>query len=449
MKAVTTTGTSSAQLSLYPLDKQYASVRSHTNFGVLLVVLVPLGVGGWAFLTVIAGAVVAPGRVVVESFPKKVQHQSGGTLGALLVHDGSRVNEGDLLARLDPTQVQANLSMLTTQLGELAVRRARLEAEREGASTITFPPDVLALRSDPNIAALIASETRLFELRVQAREGQKAQLREEVAQLENVIAGSQSELVANSRQLSLANQELEGIAELWRKKLVPLPRLTQLQREVARTEGENGKLMSDIAQNRGRIAEMRLRILQIDQDARSEVSKELSEDRRKMTELQERQLISGDMLAHIDIRAPQSGVVHQLTVHGAGGVISPAETFMVIVPDADQLLVECRIPPNDRDHLHIGQKAILQFNAFNRRTTPELNGEVSFVGADAETDAKSGMAYYTLRIMIPPAEMERLAGLKLVPGMPVEAFIQTGERSVISYLMKPLRDQFMRAFREP
>jgi membrane fusion protein, type I secretion system len=238
------------------------------------------------------------------------------------------------------------------------------------------------------------------------------------------------------------------VRELWRKKMIPITRLTALERDAARIRGERGALVASIAQAKGKITETQLQVLQIDQDLRSEVSKELAEIRAKSSELTEKRVAAEDNLKRIDIRAPQDGRVHQLAVHTVGGVIGPGEAIMLVVPGGDVLTVEARIAPHDIDQIRVGQKAVLRFTTFNQRTTPEINGEVGRVSADITQDQKSPTSFYTIRIMLPDSEIARLGGAKLVPGMPVEAFVQTGERTAISYLVKPIADQLMRAWRE-
>ncbi len=263
------------------------------------------------------------------------------------------------------------------------------------------------------------------------------------------IQGMADQLAAKRREIALIGEELTGVRELWRKNLVPIARVTSLERDAARLEGERGSLISTMAQTKAKITETELQILQIDQDLRTEVGKELAEIRGKLAELVEKRVAAEDQLKRVDIRAPQDGVVHQLAIHTIGGVITPnGEPLMLIVPKADALTVEAKIAPQDIDQIRTGQKAVLRFSAFNQRTTPQLTGEVSFVSADITQDQKTGNSFYTVRIGLTEAELTRLGGLRLVPGMPVESFIQTGERTVISYLTKPLHDQLVKAWRE-
>jgi len=353
------------------------------------------------------------------------------------------------VVRLDDTQTRANLAIITKSLDELAAKQARDEAERDGAKRVLFPADLLARMKDPEVARVVQGEQKLFEIRRAAREGQMAQLRERVAQLKEQVQGLADQVGAKKREIELIGQELKGVRELWSKNLIPITRVTALERDAARLEGERGSLVSTIAQTKGKMTETELQILQIDQDLRTEVGKDLAEIRAKTSELVEKKVAAEDQLKRIDIRAPQDGMVHQLAVHTVGGVITPnGEPIMLIVPKADALTVEARIQPQDIDQVRLGQKAVLRFSAFNQRTTPELTGEVSRVSADVSQDPKTGASFYTIRIAVPEAELVRLNGLKLVPGMPVESFIQTGERTVISYLTKPLQDQIMKAWRE-
>jgi HlyD family secretion protein len=425
-----------------------ASIRAHARLGLALCAFLFLGVGGWAYTTELAGAVIASGQVVIESNVKKIQHQQGGTVGTLLVHEGSVVKAGDILLKLDDTVTRSNLAIIMSNLSELTARRARLEAERDGSDHITFPDFLTSRLPDPEIAKLIASETRVFDLRKVARQSQKAQLSERIAQLHKEIEGMQAQISANAKEVVLMGKELEGVRELWRKNLVPISRVTALERDAVRMQGEGGRLASTVAEATVKISETELQILQVDRDMRSDVAKELSEISAKIAELKERRVAAEDLLSKIDLRAPQDGIVHQLQIHVKGEVIAPGDPVMMIVPDDDSLAVEVKVSPADIDSVHVGQAAALRFTAFNVRTTPEVDGQVYRVSADSETDKRTGTSYYVVRISFSTADLSKLDGRKLVPGMPVEAFIKTDPRTVLSYLMKPISDQMMRAFRE-
>jgi HlyD family secretion protein len=426
-----------------------ASIRRHLLIGGATMVVLIGGLGGWAATTEFSGAVIASGQLVVESNVKRVRHTTGGIVGEIYVRDGDKVVEGQRLIRLDDTQASANHAIVVKALDENLARQAREEAEREGADTIAFPPELIARRDDPVIARTLAGEQRQFEIRLSGRNGQKKQFRERVAQLNDEIAGYAAQITSKGSQIEWIGKELLGINELWAKNLVPFTRVTTLEREKERLDGERGQLTSTIAQTRGKITEVELQILQVDQDMRAEVSKDLADLRGKISELTERKVASEDLLKHIDIRAPQGGLVQQLVVHAAGEIITAqTDPIMLIVPESDALPVEVRIQPQDIDQVYIGQPASLRFTAFNQRTTPEINGTVSRISADVEQDAKTGVKFYTIRIAVPEKESERLAGLKPVAGMPVEAFMQTSPRTVYSFITRPLEDQIMRAFRE-
>jgi membrane fusion protein, type I secretion system len=424
------------------------SMRRHLLVAVVVVCILVIGVGGWGTTAVISGAVVASGYLVVDSNVKKVQHPTGGIVGELRVRDGDHVRAGDIVVRLDETVTRANLAIVRKGLDELMARKARLESERDGWDTIVFPAQLVAGASDPDRAAAMDSERKLFNLRKTARSGQKAQLRERVAQLGEEIAGLTAQQNSKSKEISLVERELAGVRDLWSKNLVQINRLTALEREAARLDGERGQLVAAAAQAKGKVAETALQILQIDQDIASEVAKELREVDGKIGEFVERKVTAEDQLKRIDVRAPQDGTVFQLAVHTVGGVITASDPIMLIVPEADNLAVEVKVNPQDIDQLQLNQKAILRFTSFNARTTPEIEGVVTRISADISTDQRTGQSYYTLRISLPPEQVQRLGDVKLLPGMPVEAFVQTGDRTMLSYLMKPLHDQFVRAFRE-
>ena len=424
------------------------SIRRHIVAGMAIVVLLVFGVGGWAATTELAGAVISSGHLVVDSNVKKVQHPTGGIVAELRVHEGDRVTAGEILVRLDDTEARAAVSMLAKQLDELSARRARLETERDDADEIVFPSELVQRAEDSDVSHVIAGERKLFELRRTARNGQKAQLRERVAQLREEIRGLLGQAKAKDKEIELINKELVGVRELRAKNLVPVTRLTALERDAARLEGERSQLLGYSAEAKGKITETELQIIQVDQDLRSDVGKELADIRAKASELSEQKVAAEDQLKRIDVRAPQEGRVLQLAVHTIGGVIAPGEPIMLIVPEADKLTIEARIAPQDIDQLHTGQSALLRFSAFDQRTTPEIDGEVNLISADLTQDQRTGASYYLVHITPNSRELARLGNVKLVPGMPVEAFIQTGERTVLSYLVKPLRDQITKAFRE-
>jgi HlyD family secretion protein len=424
------------------------SIRLHLIIGLAVVVVLAGGLGGWASTAEISGALIAPGSIVVESNIKKVQHPTGGVVGEVRVHDGDLVKAGDILVRLDDTVTKASLAIVTKSLNGLWARAARLEAEQQGLDKVVFPPMLLEETDDPDAKDVMASEAKLFEVRTTGRIGQKEQLRERVTQLKEEIAGLEAQEKAKDQEIGLVEKELVGVRSLYDQHLVQLTRLTTLERDSARLAGERAQYVSAMAQTKGKITETELQIIQVDKDMVSEVSKDLRETNDKIGEFVERKVTAEDQLRRTDIRATQDGMVLQLTAHTVGGVITAGDAIMMIVPQADDLQVEAKVNPQDIDKLQIGQKTLLRLSAFNQRTTPELNGVVTRVSPDVTTDQRTGQAYYTIRVSMPPQEVARLGEVKLIPGMPVEAFVQTGDRTMMSYLIKPLSDQLMRAFRE-
>ena len=424
------------------------SIRRHVLTVSAVGFFVVIGFGSWVAIAELSGAVVASGSLVVDSNVKKVQHPTGGVVGELRVRDGVRVRAGDIVIRLDETVTRANLSIVVKGIDELLARQARLEAERDDWPEVRFPGELTSRLQNPDVRRLVDGEQKLFDFRKSARTGQKAQMRERIGQLREEVKGLAEQADAKSGEIELILRELEGVRLLWSKNLIPIMRLTQLERESVRLRGERGQLLASTAQAHGKMTETELQIIQVDQDLRSEVAKELREIQGKMAELLERRVAAEDQLMRIDIRAPQSGIVHQLNVHTIGGVITASEPAMLIVPESDELTVEVKMPPQNIDQLAVGQPAVLRFSAFNQRTTPEINGIVKRISGDIVVDQKSGATYYLVHISTPVEEVARLDGLKLLPGMPVDAFIQTGSRTVLSYLTKPLRDQIVKAFRE-
>ena len=431
-----------------PVSQSRRSIRRHALAGLVIVAVLGGGVGGWAGTMKLSGALIAPGSVVVDSNVKKVQHPTGGIVGELRARDGDRVKAGDVVVRLDDTVTRANLAIVTKGLNELTARKARLESERDGAASVAFPADLLARVNDPDAVAAIESERRLFDLRRSARVGQKEQLRQRIEQLREEVRGYRAQQEAKTREIELIEREMVGVRDLWKQKLIPINRVTELERQAARLEGESAQLIAQTAQIGGKIAETELQIIQIDRDLSSEVAKETREIDGKLGEFVERKVTAEDQLKRIEIRAPQDGTVFQSTVHTVGGVITAGDPIMLIVPEADNLTVEAKVAPQDIDQVKIGQIALLRLSAFNQQATPEINGSVTRISADATSDQRTGLTYYTIRIAMPPEEVAKLGEVTVIPGMPVEAFVQTGERTMLSYFLKPLSDQFMRAFRQ-
>jgi HlyD family secretion protein len=424
------------------------SFKNELRVGLRILLLAVLLGGGWFALVPLAGAIVVPGNLVVQSNVKTIQHPSGGVVAEIKVANGMRVAAGDLLLRLDATQAQTSLQVVTKQLDEVRIRIPRLTAERDGLSQPEFPPALLARAGEDNVKSLLASETSLFKARSDGRTSQKDLLQSRIVQLSQEISGLEAQVDSKAKQLELIGGELAGVKDLYDKRIVPLTRLTALQRETARLEGERGQLIFSIAEAKSKVGEAQLQIAHLDQDFRTDVVKELGQTQAKEAELVERDVAARDLLDRIEIRAPTSGVIHQLSAHTIGGVIRAGEMIMEIVPDTDDLLVEARLQPQDIDHVHAGQKAFVRFSAFNQRVTPQLTGTVSLVSADTSRDQQTNAHYFTVRVVLPDDERRRLGGLQLVPGMPAEVFMQTGSRTMMNYLLKPITEQMNRAFVE-
>ncbi|HXZ22448.1 MAG TPA: HlyD family type I secretion periplasmic adaptor subunit [Pseudolabrys sp.] len=405
-------------------------------------------VGGWATLVPLSGAVVVPGTLVVESDVKKIQHPTGGVVADIPVRDGMHVHTGDLLLRLDETQLRANYQVLMQQLDQIRVRRARLVAERDGLDEPQTPPEIGSRSSDDAVRRLWTSEVTLFNSRAAARRNAKELLRGHVGQLEEQISGLDAQVKSKAAQRDLISGELEGVDSLYQKGLVPLTRKTSLQREAARLDGDRGQAAAAIAEAKSKISEAELQAVRVDQDFRTEVMKDLREAQDKEAELVEKSVAAQDLLRRVDLRAPTDGIVHQLSIHTVGGVIGPGEVAMEIVPESDELQIEAKLPPKDIDHVHAGQQTYVRFSAFNQRNTPQLEGIVSYVSADLSRDrqANTNSAYYTVRVTLPGRERRRLGDLQLISGMPAEVFLQTGSRTMMSYLLKPITDQLLRTF---
>ena len=435
-----------ALTSALPYDPQASIRRTLRTAGIVLGVLV-VGAGGLAATTGVSGAVIAQGQVVVASDVKKVQHPTGGVVEAIRVADGMHVRAGDVLLELDRTVASADASIVGGAVDALAARQARLEAERD-ARALRWPADLLARRNDPAVAAAIKDETRLFQLRAAARRGQEGQLKERVAQLKQEIDGFEGQAKAKQQEMVLVQQELTGVRKLYAQSLVTLSRLNALERSQVELSSDVAQLQSQTAEAKGRIAEIQLQILQLGQEARTDAGNQLNDVENRLAELRQRKVAADDQYRRVVIKAPQDGVVDKLSVHAPGAVIAPGAEILDIVPDKDRLEVEAKIRTADVDKVKPGQTAMLRFSAFNVRTTPEVKGQVEHISADAHTEERTGAPYFLVRVGITPAEVARLGGLKLEPGMPVESFIQTQRRSMLSYLLKPLTDQFRRAFRE-
>ncbi|MEZ5815500.1 MAG: HlyD family type I secretion periplasmic adaptor subunit [Hyphomicrobiaceae bacterium] len=426
-------------------DGAVYGIGQHVAFASAMVLALFVGCGGWAATAELSGAVITQGTVVVDEHVKKVQHREGGIVTEIKVRNGDRVTAGQLLVQLDETLLGAELGVVTSQLTELKGRMVRLAAERELSNKLMFPADFM---SRPGAENVQAGELRLFRSNLEGRESQKKQLQFRRGELEEEKTGIIAQRDAKSAELELFQKELEAVRQLSHKNLVPMSRVFGLEREVAKLSGEHGNLVAQAARVSGQINEVVLQILNVDLTAKTEAQKEMRGIEARVAELTEREIAARDRLSRTRIVAPQDGVIHELAQHTVGGIISPAETVMLIVPDGEVLSIEIKVPPISIDQVHVGQNVRLKFTAFNQRTSPEVQGRLKFISADVSQDPKTRAEFYSGRVKLTDVTDWKVNGKPILPGMPVEAFITTDKRTALSYLMKPITDQFARAFRE-
>ncbi len=431
----------------HPLDGLRRAIRRHVLVGLVGAAVMVVTLGAMATTIDFAGAIIAEGRVVVDSNVKNVQPASTGTVAEIRVKDGDHVNAGDLLIQLDSKSAAANLRDDTQQIDAIRAQQARLRAEIDGAASIDFPPDLLDRRGEPEIARLIAFETDEFNSRRAAREGQKDQLRKKIGELQQQLTGDKAEEDSLRQQLALTQKDLTSFATLQAKGLVSDNQLNAVQRQVAQYNGQLGQLVAAEGQVGAQIAEANLQILQVDSDMRSSDAHDLTADEAKLNDLTQRAVAARDELNNLAIRAPQNGTVYQLSVHAPGGAVQPGEVLMMIVPSGDLLDVDARIDPGNIDRLHVGSPARLRFVTLGARTTPEFVTSIDTITPDVVVDPRTSAAYYVARLRVPPSALAAL-GKSLVPGMPVEVLVSTGNRTALSYLVKPLTDQINHMFRE-
>ena len=425
------------------------AARSFIRFGLICVLILGGGVGGWAATALISGAVIASGQLRVQSNKQVVQHPDGGVVGQINVRDGDEVTAGSVLLRLDDTLLRAELAALESQLFEIMARRGRLEAETTGATTITFDKELVDRgKTAPNVRALMEGQRALFKARRESFIKESAILDERKSQLREQIAGTEAQINSLIEQTRLINDELVIKEDLLKSGLVQKSVVLELKRERARLTGEAGELRGRIGQLKGQITESDIEQTRLSTSRLEEAISESRELGFRELEQKQRRISYIERLSRLDIRAPKSGVVIDSTVHALKSVVRPADPIMYIVPNDTELVVEARVVPTDIDQVHVGQEAALRFSALNTRTTPEVFGEVVTKSADVFTDEKTGLSYYRLEVELKAGELEKLEDQELVPGMPVEVYVQTGKRTPLEYMVKPITDYFNRAMRE-
>ncbi|SFH08332.1 HlyD family secretion protein [Palleronia marisminoris] len=426
------------------------SARGPVAIGLLALMFLVGGFGSWAAFSQIAGAVVVAGQIKVEQNRQVVQHPDGGVVEEIHVAEGDTVAAGDVLLTLDPTTLQGRLTAARAQLFELRARRARLEAERDGTPQVEFPAGLLgAAALDAEAADLVEGQRNLFEARRETAEKTLAQLRRRHAQIERQIEGQAAQEDSLERQVALVGEELADQQVLLDRGLAQASRVLSLQREAARLDGRIGEVVASRAEAAERISEIADQELVYTVRRREEAITELRDLRPKEAETAEQVASLTAQVERTKITAPVGGVVYDLTVFGSQAVIRAAEPLLYVVPQDRPLVIEARVPPIHVDQVDVGQAVVLRFSSFDARTTPELTGAVTRVSADSFADEASGQPFYRVELVLDPGQIDRLPpGLQLIPGMPVEAYLRTEDRTPIAYLVKPLADYFNRAFRE-
>lgn len=430
------------------MNSSMHSLRVNEIAGLAVVGLLVVSTVGWAARTELSGAVVASGFAAAKDNIKEVQHAEGGTIREILVSEGGFVQAGTVVARLDDTQIKAKLGMIEGQLAELAAEQARLEAERDQTEelVLTDMPDEFAA---PGTAKRAVDGQRRHLASVRETIGKKKeQLHEQLAQIDSAIGGVQAQHEATKKQIELAEAELAVLQSLMDRGLTTRNRIFAMERDLVQLRGQAEDLAAKTAAQRGQRAEVQIKLLEIDDQRRTEVTARLSEVRPRLADLHKQRSYELFRLRNVDIAAPVSGRVHDLRVHTVGGVINAGGRLMTIVPSEDALVFRVRVRPQDIDRLYAGQPARLRLTAFNAKNTPEIEGKVSVVGAEQLTDQATGVTFFRIDIEAGPGAFAGLDAGKIKPGLPVDAFITTDQQTVMTYLLKPLFDQFARAFRE-
>lgn len=422
--------------------------RGPIRLGLALIILFFGGFGGWAALAPLGSAVIAPGSVTVDTNRKTIQHLEGGIVREILVKDGDRVKAGQVLVKLDDTQARAMLQMVTSRYNSALALVARLTAEELDRPEVEFPAALLAARADPDVAKLIDGQTSIFAAKRNDLDGQVSVLRQRDGQLGDEIDGLKGQIKAERTQLALLGEEIGSVQGLLAKGLAQKPRLLQLQREEADIDGQVSQNMAAIARARQSIGETQLRISELRTSRIDDAAKEHAEALKDLFEYTDRVRSARDVLARTAVTAPEDGTVFNLAVHTSGGVVKPGDVLMDLVPSADRLVIEAHVELKDIGKVHPGLPAQVRLSAYNQRTTPTIEGSVTWVSADRIDNEKSPAAYYASRVEIDQKQLAGLQGVRLYPGMPVEVIVETGARTALDYLLAPVDRTFARAMRE-
>lgn len=436
----------SASQKKAPPKAAFDRLRGRIILGAFLFVGLLGGVGAWAFTANLTGAVIAMGTVKVDQNLKQVQHRDGGIVALIAVREGQEVEQGQVMFRLDDAQSRAELSILSAQLDDAEVRRARLDADREGVDEVRFPARLLT--ANPKHRELVAGELRLHAGNIANRANQREQLDLAIAQVNEEIAALASQRSALTDEFDLVDKSHKRVLGLFDKGLVETSRVEEAARELVQFRGRLGELDANIARSRSRISEIEMRILAVDEVARTEAQRELAIVEARILELTDRLTAVQDRLSRTEIRAPISGRINELSVHTEGGVITPAEILATIVPSSADLRVEVQLPVTAIDQVFLGQTARVRFSSFNHRTTPEILGTISQISPATTTSSATGEPFYIGYVDFAPEELAPLKDLALMPGMPAEIYLSTQKQTAAAYFARPLLDQFERAFRE-
>jgi len=428
-----------------PLDD---SARGAMIAGAAIMAAFFLGLGGWAAFAPLNSAAVAPAVVKVEGNRKSVQHLEGGIVKELRVREGDKVATEQTLILLDDTQARAAVDVYSKQYDELTAQEARLIAERDGAAAVQFPQALIARRAEPDVAAIIAGQTNLFKSRRTTLTGTVDVLRKKISQTQEQIVGLEGQAAAYKRQLQSTHNENNGLRDLFKKGYVPRQRMLELERSEAALEGQIAEVSSNILRARQSIEEVNVQIVQAQSDRLAQVANDLRDVQVKLLEIGPKVSSAKETLRRTEIRSPYPGVVVGLTAFSVGGVISPGEKIMDVVPEKGGLIVEATVAPEDVKDLHVGMNAEVHLTAYKQRTVPIIHGKVLQVSADRLTDTKTGTGYYLAQVKVDEQELAELKDVRLAPGMPALVMIPTGERSALDYLLRPLTDSLRKSFRE-
>ena len=423
--------------------------RGHLIIGFIALLILVGGFGAWSMLANISGAVIAMGQVEVDQNRQVIQHLDGGIVAEVLVDEGKPVDAGQVLLRLDSKDLSGELAIVEGQLYELMARSGRLQAERDGADAITFDPELLDVAAQsPDMAELVQGQNSLFEARRQSVDKEIEQLNRRAAQTESQIAGVDAQKEALEIQLALIAEELASQQDLLDRGLAQASRVLSLQREEARLRGSIGELAANRAEAEGRVTEIEIEILKLETRRREDAITRLRDLQYNLLELKERRRLLLERLSRLDIRAPLAGIVYDLQVTTERAVIQAAQPVLYLIPQDRPLVITARVEPIHVDQVYVGQDTTLRFSTFDQRTTPELFGRIVQISPDAFTDERTQSSYYRAEVELLEGEFDKLAGQEVLPGMPVETYIRTEERTPMAYLVKPLTDYFNRAFRE-